>query len=251
MATYDVIGRTYAVTRQPDPRIAARIDQALGDAATVMNVGAGTGSYETSSTVVAIEPSQTMIDQRPAGAATALCAPAEAIPLDDDSVDAAMAVLTVHHWSDLERGIAEMRRVARRRVVVLTYDETVTRDYWLLRDYLPAAGVQDSAHAVPMERLTAALGPCSVEPVAVPHDCVDGFLAAYWRRPAAYLDPVVRAGISSLSLIDEDDLRRGLEDLASDIATGAWAERHADLLALDELDAGYRLVTADLAAASP
>lgn len=133
MAAYDVIGRTYAATRQPDPRIAARINGALGDASTVMNVGAGTGSYEPPTAVVAIEPSQTMIDQRPAGSAPALCASAECIPVDDNAVDAAMTVLTVHHWGDLDRGLAEMKRVARRRVVILTYDETVTREFWLLR----------------------------------------------------------------------------------------------------------------------
>jgi len=246
MVTYDDIGRTYAATRQPDPRIAAQVVRALGDVSTVVNVGAGTGSYEPPTTVVAIEPSRTMIDQRPAGAAPVLCAVAESIPLEGDAVDAAMAVLTVHHWTDLERGIAEMKRVARRRVVVLTFDETVTRDFWLLRDYLPAAREYDRAHAVPMERLVAALGPCAVEAVPVPHDCVDGFAAAWWRRPAAYLDPVVRAGISVLSRVGGAEIHRGLERLENDIATGAWAERYADLLALDELDAGYRLVTLDL-----
>ncbi|MCM0638886.1 class I SAM-dependent methyltransferase [Cellulomonas wangsupingiae] len=246
MVLYDDIGRTYTATRQADPRIAAQIDRALQGASTVVNVGAGTGSYEPPTTVVAIEPSLTMIDQRPVGAAPAVCAVAESIPLEDDAVDAALAVLTVHHWTDLERGIAEMRRVARRRVVVLTFDETMTRDFWLLRDYLPAAREYDRAHAVPMGRLVAALGPCEVEAVPVPHDCVDGFAAAWWRRPAAYLDPAVRAGISVLSRVGDAEIRRGLERLEHDIATGAWAERYADLLALDELDAGYRLVTLDL-----
>ncbi|MCC2322171.1 class I SAM-dependent methyltransferase [Cellulomonas xiejunii] len=246
MVIYDEIGRTYTSTRRADPAIAAQIDRALGDVSSVVNVGAGTGSYEPPTTVVAIEPSRTMIDQRPAGSAPAVCAVAESIPLEDDAVDAALAVLTVHHWTDLERGIAELKRVARRRVVVLTFDETVTRDFWLLRDYLPAAREYDRAHAVPMERLVAALGPCEVEAVPVPHDCVDGFAAAYWRRPAAYLDPSVRAGMSVLSRIGDAEIRRGLDRLENDIATGVWARTYADLLDLDELDAGYRLVTLDL-----
>jgi SAM-dependent methyltransferase len=210
MAIYDTIGATYTSTRQPDPRIAARIHAALGDAETVIDVGAGTGSYEPPQTVLAVEPSAVMIAQRPAGAAPAVQAAAESIPLRDDAADAVMALLTVHHWSDLEAGIAEMRRIARRRVVVLSWDQSVTRESWLLSEYLPEAAAFDDARAVPLDRLAAMLGANRVEPVPIPHDCTDGFAVAYWRRPEAYLDPVVRAGISMLAQTGEEAIAPGL-----------------------------------------
>jgi len=187
-----------------------------------------------------------MIAQRPAGAAPAVRAVAEAIPLRDDAVDAAMAVLTVHHWTDLAAGIAELRRGARHRIVLLGWDHRLTGDYWLMREYFPRPAGDDAAVAVPIERLVDLLGGARVETVPVPHDCVDGFGAAYWRRPAAYLDPAVRAGISVLARQPAERLQAGLDRLAADIDSGAWAARHADLLALDEMDLGYRLLVADL-----
>ncbi|MEE4418403.1 class I SAM-dependent methyltransferase [Streptomyces bugieae] len=246
MALYDTLGATYGRTRQPDPRIAARIRAALGDAADVINVGAGTGSYETPHTVLAVEPSQVMLAQRPPGSAPAVCAVAEHLPLSDDAADAVMALLTVHHWTDLAAGIAELRRVARHRIVILTWDQQVFRErFWLVRDYLPQAAAFDDARAIPIDDLVALLGGARVEPVPVPHDCTDGFGAAYWRRPHAYLDPQVRAGISLLAQTGEDALAPGLAALADDLATGRWQERHADLLARDALDVGYRLLVAD------
>ncbi|MBC6449391.1 class I SAM-dependent methyltransferase [Actinokineospora xionganensis] len=246
MTTYDTIGAGYATTRKPDPRIGAQIDQALGDAATVINVGAGTGSYEPPQTVLAVEPSSVMISQRPTGSAPVLRACAESIPLADNSADAAMALLTVHHWTDLAAGIAELRRIARERVVILTWDQTVTRAFWLLDEYLPEAIPLDDARAVPINQLATMLGGARIETVPVPHDCTDGFGAAYWRRPEAYLDPVVRAGMSMLAQTGEPALQPGLARLAEDLATGRWHDKHADLLALDTLDAGYRLLIADL-----
>ncbi|SEN73854.1 Ubiquinone/menaquinone biosynthesis C-methylase UbiE [Actinacidiphila rubida] len=246
MATYDRIGATYGRTRRPDSRIAARIHEALGDAGTVVNVGAGTGSYEPPNTVWAIEPSSVMIAQRPEASAPALEASAESIPLADDSADAVMALLTVHHWNDLEAGVAELRRIARRRVVVLTWDQTVFRGFWLLAEYLPEVAAFDGTRAVPIGRLVALLGGARVEAVPVPHDCTDGFGAAFWRRPEAYLDPHVRAGISMLALTGEDVLGPGLARLADDLSTGRWHERHADLLQREALDVGYRLLVADL-----
>ncbi|MFD7552254.1 class I SAM-dependent methyltransferase [Streptomyces sp. NPDC059578] len=246
MATYNSIGVTYADTRRPDPRIAARIHQALGDAATVINVGAGAGSYEPSRTVLAVEPSSVMIAQRPAGSARALEASAESIPVPDDSADAAMALLTVHHWSDLEAGIAELRRIARRRIVVFTFDHDVSRNFWLSEEYLPEAAAVDEARAVAVDHLVTLLGGARVETVPVPHDCTDGFLAAFWRRPEAYLDPQVRAGMSMLAQTREDVLRPGLTRLAEDLSSGRWHRRHADLLDREELDVGYRLLVADL-----
>ncbi|MEU4161971.1 methyltransferase domain-containing protein [Actinoplanes sp. NPDC026670] len=242
MAVYDVIGTTYTSTRRPDARIAARIAAALGDAASVVNVGAGAGSYETARTILAVEPSPVMIGHRPPGSAPAVQACAEAIPAADGAADAVMALLTVHHWSDLAAGVAELRRVARRRVVVLTWDQTVFRRFWLVEEYLPEVAAFDDTRAVPVEQLAGMLGGARVEPVPVPHDCTDGFGAAFWRRPAAYLDPVVRAGISMLAQPGERVLRPGLARLAADLESGRWHDRHRDLLALDEFDAGYRLL---------
>ena len=246
MAIYDTIGATYTTTRRPDPRIAAQIHAALGDAETVINVGAGTGSYEPPQTVLAVEPSAVMIAQRPVGAAPAIQAGAESIPLGDDAADAVMALLTVHHWTDLEAGVAEMRRIARRRIVVLTWDQSVTRETWLLSEYLPEAAALDDARAIPVEHLAALLGATRIEPVPIPHDCTDGFAVAYWRRPEAYLDPVVRAGISTLAQTGEEAIAPGLSRLADDLSSGRWHDRHADLLTLDETDVGYRLLVAEL-----
>ncbi|MFI1014850.1 class I SAM-dependent methyltransferase [Streptomyces sp. NPDC020965] len=246
MATYNSIGETYTSTRRPDPRIAARIHQSLGAAATVINVGAGAASYEPSHTVLAVEPSPVMIAQRPVGSARALEASAEAIPLADDSADAAMALLTVHHWSDLEAGIRELIRIARRRIVVFTFDPDINRRFWLLDEYLPEAAAIDDARAVAIDRLATLLGGARVETVPIPHDCTDGFLAAFWRRPEAYLDPQVRAGISMLAQSGDAILQPGLARLEADLSSGRWHQRHADLLDREELDAGYRLVVADL-----
>lgn len=247
MATYDTLGTTYGRTRRPDPRIAARIHAALGDATDVVNVGAGTGSYEPARTVLAVEPSRVMVAQRAPGSAPAVRAVAERLPLRDGAADAVMALLTVHHWTDAAAGIAELRRVARRRIVVLTWDQRVFRErFWLVREYLPAAAAFDDSRAVPVDRLAALLGGARQEPVPVPHDCTDGFGAAFWRRPHAYLDPWIRAGISLFAQAGEDVLAPGLAALADDLAAGRWHIRHAGLLTLDTLDVGYRLLVADV-----
>ncbi|GGW99886.1 methyltransferase type 11 [Streptomyces malachitofuscus] len=246
MATYDTLGTTYARTRQPDPRIAAQIHAALGDAADVINVGAGAGSYEPPETVLAVEPSRVMITQRPQGAAPAVRAVAEHLPLPVDAADAVMALLTIHHWSDLAAGLRELRRVARRRVVILTWDQRVFRErFWLVRDYLPEAAAFDETRATPIDRLVDLLGGGRQEPVRIPHDCVDGFAAAYWRRPHLYLDPQVRAGISMLAQTGDDVLAPGLARLGADLTTGRWHARYADLLTLDTIDLGYRLVVSE------
>ncbi|WUD78292.1 class I SAM-dependent methyltransferase [Streptomyces sp. NBC_00510] len=246
MTTYDHIGATYSHTRRPDPRIAAQIHEALGDAATVINVGAGAGSYEPPATVLAVEPSSLMIAQRPTGFARALQASAESIPIADDSADAVMALLTVHHWTDLEAGIGELLRIARQRVVVFTWDQDIFRRFWLLDEYLPEVAAFDGRRAVPIDRMVALLGGARIETVPVPHDCTDGFGAAFWRRPEAYLNPKVRSGISMLAQTGEEVLRPGLARLSSDLSSGLWHERHADLLNRETLDVGYRLLVADL-----
>lgn len=245
MVAYDRIGATYRSTRRPDPRIASQVHAALTTMDTVVNVGAGSGSYEPAQTVVAVEPSMVMIAQRPAGSAPCVQAVAEAIPLRDKCVDAAMALLTVHHWSDVATGIRQLRRVARRRIVVLTWDQSVIQNFWLLREYLPDAARINEELYVPLARLVELLGGAHVQTVPVPHDCTDGFGAAYWRRPHAYLDPTVRAGISMLAYARPGSLAEGLGRLAADLRSGQWQQRHSELLDQHELDAGYRLLVSD------
>lgn len=245
MVAYDRIGATYRSTRRPDPRIASQVHSALDSMGTIINVGGGAGSYEPANTVAAIEPSMVMIGQRPPGSAPCVQATAEALPLRDKCIDAAMAMLTVHHWGDLAAGIEELRRVTRHRIVVLTWDQTVTRDFWLLREYLPAAARINEEIHVPIARLVELLGGAQVYTVPVPHDCTDGFGAAFWRRPEAYLDATVRAGISMLAYADESSLADGLTRLAADLRTGRWHQRHAELIEQQQLDAGYRLLVSD------
>ena len=240
-ARYDSIGRTYTATRQTDPRIAARIWAALGDARTVVNVGAGTGSYEPPDReVTAVEPSAVMIAQRPPHAAPVVQAGAEELPFADDSFDAAMAVLTLHHWSDWRAGCAELKRVARERVVVFSWDPTYRGRMWLADDYFETLSWTDVASFPSLAEQAETLG-AEVEVVPIPWDCRDGFFSAFWRRPEAYLDPAVRAGISTMAR-REDELAEGLARLRADLESGEWARRHADLLDLEEMDLGYRLL---------
>jgi SAM-dependent methyltransferase len=239
-AVYDRIGRTYASTRRADPRIQAAIWAALGDAETVVNVGAGAGSYEPPSTVLAVEPSAAMIAQRPSGSAPAVQASAEHIPLADGACDAALAVLTLHHWTDPQQGIAEMRRVAR-RLVVFTWDPTFAETFWFVRDYLPESAAFDRARMPPISTVCEWMGGADVIPVPVPHDCTDGFFSAYWRRPQAYLDPIVRAGASNLAQLGTA-VDRAVAMLSDDLRSRVWYERNRQILDLDEIDLGYRLL---------
>jgi SAM-dependent methyltransferase len=244
-ARYDSIGRTYAATRQTDPRIAAHIWAALGDAHTVVNVGAGTGSYEPPDRdLTAVEPSTVMIAQRPPGAAPAVQAAAEDLPFADAAFDAAMAVLTLHHWTDWRAGCAELRRVARDRVVLFSWDPTYRGRMWLSDEYFETLSWTDVASFPSLADQAAALD-AEVAVVPVPWDCRDGFFSAFWRRPEAYLDPAVRAGISTMAR-REAELAEGLARLRADIESGEWARRHADLLDLEEIDLGYRLLVARL-----
>jgi SAM-dependent methyltransferase len=240
-AKYDIIGLNYAELRRPDPRVSAVIRGALGRAETVLNVGAGTGSYEpTDRLVTAVEPSIEMIRKRTRSTATTVQASAADLPFDDDAFDASMAILTVHHWPDKEAGLRELRRVTRGRIVLLTFDSS--RRPWLT-DYLPELASLDEAQLPKMSDYEQWLGTVEVSPVPVPHDCSDGFLYAYWRRPAAYLDARIRSGISSFWAIP--NVEEGLRKLARDLETGVWERRYAELLELDAYDAGYRLVVAN------
>lgn len=243
----DRYGSTYAARRRPDPRLAALLSDALGDAASVVNVGAGSGSYEPEDrVVVAVEPSQVMRRQRGPTAAPVVDAVAEALPIVDDAVDAALAVLTVHHWSDRERGLGEMCRVARRRVVVLTWDPRPAEGHWLKSEYLPHIRDRDVGVFPTLEVLAAALGGrTSIRRWNVPADCIDGFLGAYWARPEAYLDPAVRAGISSFAGDPPGRYADGLARLAADLDSGAWDRRWGHLSQARDLDVGYRVLTAE------
>ncbi|MDJ0934280.1 MAG: class I SAM-dependent methyltransferase [Kiloniellales bacterium] len=238
--SYDTIGVNYSDLRKPDLRIERAIARALGSARTVVNVGAGAGSYEPADRrVTAVEPSVEMIRQRAASAAPVVRGQAEDLPFRDDAFDASMAILTVHHWADKETGLKEMRRVTRDRVVVLTYDAS-HRGFWLA-DYIPELVALDEAQMPRMTDYGAWLGPVEISAVPIPHDCTDGFLCAYWRRPAAYLDPRIRSAMSSFWALG--DISEGLRRLAGDLDSGAWAQRYADLLDLEDCDFGYRLVT--------
>jgi SAM-dependent methyltransferase len=238
---YDTIGVNYAALRKPDPRIAAAIAAALGSARTVLNVGAGTGSYEPAERMVtAVEPSSAMIAQRSATAAPVVRAVAEHLPFDDDAFDATMAILTVHHWPDKAAGLREVRRVTRGRIVLLTFDPA--HRPWLT-DYLPALATLDDERMPQMSDYARWLGPVRTAPLPLPHDCSDGFLYAYWRRPEADLDPDIRSGSSSFWAIG--DVEPGLRRLARDLETGEWDRRYGHLRMLDACDLGYRLVIAD------
>ena len=240
-AQYDRIGINYAQLRKPDPRIAAVISDALGPAKTILNVGAGAGSYEPADRqVTAVEPSLEMIRKRTVQAAKVIQAFAEDIPFEDDAFDASMAILTIHHWRDKKKGLEEMRRVTRGRIVLLTFDPSCRP--WLT-DYLPELASLDQAQMPAMPDYQKWLGAVKVTPVPVPHDCSDGFLYAYWRRPEAYLDRRIRSGSSSFWAIG--DVEAGLQRLKQDIDSGEWQRRYAELLALDAYDAGYRLIVAE------
>lgn len=235
---YDNIGINYAELRKPDPRIAKTIAGALGGATTILNVGAGTGSYEpTDRQLIAVDPSLEMIRKRSPAAAGAIQAYAGELPFRDCSFEASMALLTVHHWPDKEAGLREMRRVTRGPIVLLTFDPS--RRPWLT-DYLPQLATLDEAQLPEMSDYERWLDNVQVSPLLVPHDCTDGFLYAYWRRPSAYLDARIRSGSSSFWRIN--DAEAGLSKLARDLDTGVWQRRYSELLALADYDAGYRLV---------
>ena len=242
MTVYDRLGTGYAGLRRPDPRIRQQLLRALGSAGPVVNVGAGTGSYEPDDVpVVAVEPSRVMLSQRPPHAAPAVCAVGEALPFRDATFGAGMAIFTVHHWTDLRRGLHELRRVVRGPVVVLTWDQAVFATFWMVAEYVPASMRLDRFMPSPGE-IASLLGGGTVSVVSVPHDCTDGFYAAYWRRPEAYLDPEVRAAISGLARLDPDEVQPGIVRLGQDLASGDWRTRHAALLGRESYDAGYRLV---------
>lgn len=240
MELYDRIGRSYSATRRADPRIARAIENALGDARTVLNVGAGVGAYEPSDReLVAVEPSEVMIAQRPPGGPPVIRAFAEELPFRDDSFDAAMAVLSDHHWQDRARGLRELRRVARGRVVIFTWDQSYAEEFWMTRDYLPGFA---RLPGMGIAEIASWIGATRVETVPIPHDCADGFYHAYWRRPEAYLEPLVRAGISVFGRLPPPETDAAVSALEGDLRSGRWRERNGHLLRESQHDYGYRLL---------
>lgn len=244
---YDRIGVGNSEYRRPDPRIAAQIVAALNTSRSVLNVGAGSGSYEPEDRfVAAVDPSAEMLRQRKRASSRAIQARAERLPIRDSSLDATLAILTVHHWSDWRRGLYEMARVARNRIVVLTWDPE-HEGFWLVREYFPEILDLDRLAFPSMGAIESVIGPIDVRAVGIPADCSDGFLGAYWRRPSAYLDAGVRRAISTFAKLP--NVEPGLRRLQKDLADGMWQERHQELLAEEELDIGYRLIVASSASA--
>ncbi len=241
-----MIGRGYSAARRADPRIEARLRAALGDAGSVVNVGAGAGSYEPADLeVIAVEPSSAMIAQRPPTATRALRASAERLPLEDQSVDAAMAILTIQHWQDLRAGIAEMLRVARRRIVILTFDPDYMQTWWI-SEYAPEIGDDDLNRFPPPALLLEWLEGGEAEPVEVPTDCTDLFLGALWARPELLLDASVRGSNSGFARLDSKMEERAVARLRADLESGEWDRRHGELRRRASLDVGVRLVVSEL-----
>lgn len=240
---YDSIGHGYAAQRRADPRLAGPIHEALGSARTVLNVGAGAGSYEPLDRyVMAVEPSATMRSQRPSALPPALDVVAESLPLDDGSFDAAMAVVTVHHWSDPVTGLEEMRRVARGPVVVLSFDIEVEARNWLARDYVPEITPDNRKRFLEPARIAEILGHATVSQLPVPGDCVDGFFEAFLTRPEAYLSSEVRQAQSGWHQLGPAIEQRAVARLAADLASGEWDRRHGAWRGRPSYDGGLRLI---------
>ena len=244
---YDTIGQGYVAHRRVEPSWAEVINEQLGDGRVVVNVGAGTGNYEPLDRgVIAVEPSIVMVEQRPGDAAPVVRGSGSAIPLQSGCADVALAILTLHHWDDWEEGLAELCRVAPRRIV-LTMDFELHSQFWFLNEYVPevreTTRTLEPGYVTVAEAIGAELD--AVIPLLVPRDMEDGVLGAYWCRPEAYLDPAVRANCSGLALADPAVVARGVAALEADLASGAWQRRHAELAEMDAIDLGYRLVVAD------
>jgi SAM-dependent methyltransferase len=247
-ARYDAIGQNYAHFRREDPNIRAQIRAALGDARTLVNVGAGAGSYEPHDLhVIAIEPSDVMAAQRPRTAAPAIRAFAHALPLRDASVDAALSVLSLHHWDEArETGVRELRRVARDAVVILTYDAAVSSTMWLMTDYLPEVAALDQSIFPAPERIAAWLGgDVRIESIPIARDTPDWMLGSYWAHPERVLDPAARAATSGFARMPPEVVARVVSEVGRDLADGTWHAKYGALRELTELDVGLRLIVAN------
>jgi SAM-dependent methyltransferase len=242
---YEARGHGYALLRRADPRIEALVHGALGDARSVLNVGAGAGSYEPRDrTVVAVEPSAAMRAQRPAGRAPAIDAVAEALPFPDDSFDAAMAMVTIHQWSDPDAGLRELRRVSRGPVVILTFDGAALDRFWLA-DYAPELIAAERTRYPAIDHVCAQLGGnATVSAVPIPVDCADGFTEAFYARPEQFLDPAVRRSQSAWGSISPADTDRAIARLRADLESGEWDRRYGELRTQPAFVGSLRLITA-------
>jgi Methyltransferase domain len=239
---YDVIGVTYSAKRRPDPRLSKVIHEALGPAKMILNVGAGAGSYEPPDrSVVALEPSSVMLVQHQGG--LRVQGLAEQLPFGDNTFDAAMAILTVHHWSDVSSGLKELRRVSKRQVV-FTWDPNHERKLWVTVDYVPAIDALETGRFSSVDFIIDALDAHTVQRFEIPHDFTDGFQAAFWRRPQMYLDPEIRAASSTFAILPPEVVEPGIERLRGDLQTGKWFKTYGELLALDSVDLGHRIIIA-------
>jgi SAM-dependent methyltransferase len=240
MEIYDQIGNEYSKLRIPDKRIESLIHNEIGSCQNIINIGAGSGSYEPKNyNIVAVEPSKIMISQRPIGSAPVIQAYAEYLPFSDKQFDLAMALLTIHHWEDLEKGLMEMKRVSKRQLI-FTWDPTFT-GFWLTKDYFPEILKIDKKIFPQINFIESVLGPLKRQIVEIPHNCTDGFGSAYWRRPKAYLNPNVRAAISTFHKIT--NVESGLSRLRDDIESGKWEAQNGHLLELESLDLGFLILS--------
>ena len=240
---YAIFGQGYAGQRRPDPRIEAFLHRHLGDAKTVLNVGAGTGSYEPLDRhVIAIEPSAAMRAQRPSHLVPAINAFAEQLPLDDQSVDASMAIVTVHQWSDTRKGLAELKRVTRGPILVVTADGDELDRFWLA-DYAPEMIAVERRRYPRVEMIQKALGDrTEIHSIPIPIDCVDGWSEAYYARPEAFLDEQVRRSQSAWSFVPAEATERSLSKLKQDLETGKWDERYGHWRTMPEFEGSFRLI---------
>lgn len=240
---YNAIGRDYSLGRRAEPAWERVISSHLTGCDVLVNVGAGTGSYEHGhSTVIAVDPSSAMLDQRTPGSARAIQGRAEELPLRDASAGAAMTILSLHHWTDWRRGIAEMKRVAPKLQLVVTFEPEIHNRFWLVEEYMPAMAYLPTNNPPTVAEIAEELGPTTVEPLPVPADCVDGVLPAFWSRPHAYLDPQVHSFSSSFSLLSPRVIEDGTDRLKADLDSGAWHRRHRALMDQQTLDCGFRLI---------
>jgi SAM-dependent methyltransferase len=236
-------GQGYARIRRTDPRIAAWVHRALGEARTVLNVGAGAGSYEPEDRhVLAIEPSEAMRAQRPKNLVPAVNGIAEQLPLDDQSVDAAMALVTVHQWRDLDKGLSELRRVTRGPIIVLTFDGDALDRYWLAQ-YAPELISVERRRYPSMDRIARGLGGSTeVHVIPIPIDCVDGFTEAYYARPEAFLDAAVRRSQSAWSFVGEEEQARFVKKLGDELASGEWDRKYGEWRTKRHFEGSLRLI---------
>lgn len=248
-AIYDEIGIDYAVMRRTDPKIAKQLYAELEGATRIVNIGAGTGSYEPEDVdLVAVEPSAEMIAQRPIGSYRVEQASADKLPFESNSFSHALTVLSMHHWENRSQAFAEINRVATEKFVAITWDPNAD-PFWLTRDYFPEIYETDKRIFPDLDELNEHFDDVKMRPLLIPSDCQDGFFAAFWKRPSAYLSPQVRQSTSPFSKVS--NLAEGLQKLEADLKSGAWAENNRAILSLSALDVGYRLVSAKIRFGNP